>query len=284
MSVARVMVLGGGGMLGHVCRIRLAELGHNVVAVGRSASPDWIQVDVADTDALLARIRQEKPDFVVNCVGILVKDADEDRVRAIRLNALLPHVLAAAPPVHRFRLITVSSDCIFSGRAGRYPEDARPDADTIYGRTKSLGEVENGHDLTFRTSIVGPELRPQGIGLFNWFMHQKGTVQGYAKHIWGGVTTLEVAKAVDFVTGHPTTGLVHLTNGEPIAKYDLLKLFAEVWEKRDVQIVPSDASVCDRSIVCTRKDFAYHVPSYRDMLLEMRAFMEAHAALYKHYA
>jgi dTDP-4-dehydrorhamnose reductase len=278
------LVLGGGGMLGHVCRIYLAEHGHEVVAVGRTDSPDWTRLDVAHVGELIAFIKEEKPEFVVNCVGILVKDSDEDRVRAIRLNALLPHVLAAAAVECGFRLTTVSSDCVFSGKTGKYSEDVRPDADTIYGRTKSLGEVDNKHDLTFRTSIVGPELKAGGIGLFNWFMHQKGTVQGYARHIWGGVTTLEVAKAMDYVTGHPTAGLVHLTNGEPISKHDLLKLFAEVWRKKDVEIVRSEASVCDRSIVCTRKDFAYRVPSYRDMLLEMRAFMEAHAALYKHYA
>jgi dTDP-4-dehydrorhamnose reductase len=278
-----MLVLGAGGMVGHVARIFLSDAGHDVFSVARSASSDWESLDVEREDALLAHISRVKPEVILNCVGVLIRESEEHPLRAIRLNALLPRVLEAAVRANYLRLIHVSSDCVFSGANGPYGERDRRDADDVYGRTKVLGEVINLHDLTIRTSIVGPELKENGSGLFHWFMTQKGTIRGFGKAMWGGVTTLEMAKAVDHVIRNPIVGLVHLTNGEPISKYDLLRLFAKIWGKTNVMIERDDTRVSDRSLLCTRKDFAYTVPPYRAMLEELRRFMVAHSALYGHY-
>ena len=61
----------------------------------------------------------------------------------------------------------------FPVKKGIYNESDFRDADDIYGRSKALGEIINDKDLTIRTSIIGPELKLNGEGLFHWFMHQK---------------------------------------------------------------------------------------------------------------
>lgn len=281
--MARILILGADGMVGHIARIYLSEKGHEVLAVARSNSHDWSYLDVENEVALLSYIAKTRPQIVVNCIGILIKDSEQDPERAIRLNSLLPQVLSRMGDSMGYRHIHVSSDCVFSGDHGPYSEGDRRDAEEVYGRTKALGEIDNDRDLTIRTSKVGPELKPGGSGLFNWFMTQHGTIKGYTKALWGGVTTLEMAKAIDVAIVEKTTGLVHLTNGTPISKYDLLSLFKEIWRRDDIIIEKDDTKSSDRSLVCVRKDFKYRVPSYRTMLEEMKSFMSAHQELYTFY-
>jgi dTDP-4-dehydrorhamnose reductase len=92
-----------------------------------------------------------------------------------------------------------------------------------------------------------------------------------------------MVKAVDHIIEHPIAGLLHLTNGQAISKCALLELFAEIWGKSDVRIERDDSRVADRSLLCTRSDFAYRVPSYREMLEELHAFMLGHRELYQRY-
>lgn len=281
--MARILVLGADGMLGHLARIYLGERGHEVVSIARTTSPEWQTLDVEDEAGLKVFIKRINPSIVLNCIGVLIKGAEDDPLRAIRLNALMPHVLEHEGSITGFRVIHVSSDCVFSGNAGPYNENDRCDSDEIYGRTKFLGELRNDRDLTIRTSIVGPELHPNGTGLFNWFMSQNGTVRGFTRTFWGGVTTLELVKAVDYIVDHPITGLLHLTNGEPISKSELIELFAEIWGKKDIKVEYDATRICDRSLITKRTDFNYRVPTYRVMLNDLYDFMKSHRDLYPRY-
>jgi dTDP-4-dehydrorhamnose reductase len=279
----KILILGADGMVGHIARIYLSERGHDIISVARNASVDWDSLNVEDEAALVSYISRKKPEIILNCVGVLIKESEVDPVRAIRLNSLLPRVLASNAEKEGFALIHVSSDCVFSGSGGPYSENDIPDSNEVYGRTKALGEIINKNDLTIRTSKVGPELRPDGSGLFNWFMNQKGTIRGFGKALWGGVTTLEMAKFVDYYINNPVNGLFHLTNGQKISKYDLLCLFSEIWGKRDIEIQRDDSKESDRSLITSRGDINYSVPPYRKMLEELYDFMLAHKKNYDLY-
>jgi dTDP-4-dehydrorhamnose reductase len=282
--MARILVLGADGMIGHVVRIYLAEQGHNVHSIARNVSKSWDRLDVEELPKLYNYIATRKFETIVNCVGILIKESEVNPVRAIRLNALLPQYLCSISNELGFRIIHASTDCVFSGQNGPYSEDSTRDANGVYGRTKALGEFSNDRGLTIRTSNIGPELYVEGTGLFNWLMQQKGTIRGFGKALWGGVTTLEFAKSVHWVAGNQYTGLVHLTNGEAISKYDLLRLISDIWRKTDVTIERDDTQVSNRSLVCTRKEFVYKVPPYRNMLEELHTFMQLHSEQYHLYA
>lgn len=270
-------------MAGHMVRLLLIERGHDVYSIGRSVSPDWDAVDVEDDRRLKDYIAQKRPEVVVNCIGILINESKINPERSIRINSLLPWILSRLGSEFSYRLIHLSSDCVFSGKSGPYREDDFRDADDTYGRAKAMGELMNERDLVIRTSIVGPELKTNGTGLFGWFMRQSGKINGYACAQWSGVTTLEMAKAVNSAIGKGTTGLIHLTNGNPISKYDLLLLFKEIWKRFDIEIERDVSRVSDRSLISTRADYLYPVPSYREMLVAMKAFMDKHQELYNIY-
>ena len=138
------------------------------------------------------------------------------------------------------RIVHMSTDCVFAGNDGPYYEDTLPNGATFYDRSKAMGEINTSKDLTFRNSIVGPDVKTSGIGLFNWFMKQEGEVDGYTGAIWTGVTTYTLAKAMEQALKENLTGLYNLVNNESINKYNLLCLFNTYFRAGEVKIKPND--------------------------------------------
>lgn len=281
----KIIIIGSKGMAGHVIYHYFKALpGFEVIDISRSDDffTSTYTIDVSDTATLRAIFDQEKPTVVINCVGILNKDAEDHPDKAIFFNAYLPHFLAKAGLEKNFKLIHISTDCVFSGEKGDYIEEDAKDGEGFYAQSKALGEVGYGQHLTIRTSIIGPELKRSGIGLYHWFMQQSGMITGYTKAFWGGVTTPELARAIEAAVEQNITGLIHLTNGRKISKFDLLHIFKSVFKTEDITVRPYEGKVTDKSLRSIRQDFAYTVPSYEQMVLDMATMMQENKARYRH--
>ncbi|MHB1106941.1 MAG: dTDP-4-dehydrorhamnose reductase family protein [Lutibacter sp.] len=279
----KIMLFGATGMAGHVVYFYFKEKGqYDIVNVvfRHKLNEESIIVDVTNKEAVAALILEQKPDIIINCIGVLIKGSKSHPDNAIYINSYFPHLLKRLADGVNAKLVHVSTDCVFTGNKGAYTESDFKDADDIYGRSKALGEIVNNKDLTIRTSIIGPELKTVGEGLFHWFMSQKGSINGFTNAIWGGVTTIELAKAIDVAIKAEITGLVHLSNGLPISKYDLLILFKEIFSRENVNIYPFNGAPIDKSIAKSNL-FLYEVPSYESMLAEMLNWMDSHPELYK---
>jgi len=279
----KILVFGSQGMFGHVAVSFLRSTGkYEVIPCARRlAGPDGISVDVMDFSAVKKILTEIHPDFVLNCIGMLVKASADRPDLAILINSYFPHFLALQGMMLGFKLIHISTDCVFSGKTGHYRDSDFRDGDTPYARTKVMGEIIDERNLTIRTSIIGPEIKENGTGLFLWFMRQHGTVTGYTRAFWSGVTTLELAKFTDYAISHDVTGLFQLSMPEKIAKADLLNLFKKIWNKDNVEVVPSDTVFCDKSMICScHPDVAYSLPAdYETMLCELRDYMIQHPEL-----
>lgn len=281
----KVLLFGATGMAGHMAYYYLNGTGKydicNVV-YRTKLTDDSIIVDVTDKYAVSQVVRDVRPELIINCVGVLIKGSIEHPDNAIFINAYFPHLLKKLSDEVGAKLIHISTDCVFSGKKGNYVEDDFRDADDVYGRSKALGEIIGDKDLTIRTSIIGPELKKNGEGLFHWFMHQSGQIRGFRTAVWGGVTTLELAKSIDVAVERNTTGLIQLSNGVGISKYDLLHLFQRIWNKYDIEILPFDGNRIDKSIAKSAR-FDYEVPDYETMLEEQLTWMKVHQNLYNRY-
>ncbi|MBM7603165.1 dTDP-4-dehydrorhamnose reductase [Metabacillus crassostreae] len=274
----KVLILGGKGMAGHIMTAYFKQSKiYDVFYTSRDKEDkESLFFDVIDVKRLEELIEIIKPDFVINCIGILNEHASNNPLLALQANSLLPHQIAKLAERHGGKLIHISTDCVFSGSKGDYTENDIPDGTSVYAQSKRLGEINNDKHLTIRTSIIGPELKDNGIGLFLWFMKQSGEIKGYEKVLWNGVTTLELAKATEEMIKSQLTGLYHLGSKRNISKYTLLNLFQEVFGKYDVRIIADDSITLNRTIKSTRTDFQYHIPSYKDMLVELREWMQNH--------
>lgn len=274
----KLLVLGGKGMAGHVLTAYFKKKHKDVYFTSRDASdPNGYVLDVLDTVQLESVIDEVQPDVVINAIGVLNESAEQNEQLAFQVNALLPHQLVKLMNRRKGKVIHISSDCVFKGDKGNYTESDQPDGITVYAKSKALGEVTEFPHLTVRTSIVGPELKENGIGLLQWFLKQEGEIKGFDQAFWNGVTTLELAKAIDSLIQQETTGLYHLHAPVTVSKFELLTLFKEVFQKEDVTIVPSSELKLDRTIVHTRTDAFYDVQPYRAMLQELRAWMKDYA-------
>lgn len=282
----RFLVLGASGMAGHTIAIYLKERGHHVVVLSRRGVPflkEQVIGDARDESLLAEAIGEGEFDVVVNCVGVLNQYAERDPEGAAYLNGELPHALARICEGTNARVFHMSTDCVFAGNTGPYTEDSVPDGETVYDRTKAAGELRDDRNLTLRCSIVGPDMRPEGIGLLNWFMQQEGPIKGYTGAIWTGLTTLELAKAMECAALEGARGLVNMVPPESISKYDLLRLFNRGLRGGGVKIEPDGSVQLDKTLVRTDFGCSFRPRGYAEQVVEMAGWIRAHAELYPHY-
>lgn len=281
----KILVLGASGMAGHIITLYFKERGYDVTGFTRRPVDFCRNVlgDAMNVADIRAALESDDYDVVINCIGILNQFAEENRSSAVFLNGFLPHFVADTLRNKKARLIHMSTDCVFAGNTGPYFEDSFPDGRTFYDRSKAIGEVNDSKNLTFRNSIIGPDPNEKGIGLFNWFMKQSGTVGGYTGAIWTGVTTLTLAKAMEQAIKENLTGLYNLVNNESINKFNLLHLFNKYFRNESIDIQPNDKLQLDKSLRHKREDFSFVVPSYEQQVKEMRDWVYAHKELYPHY-
>ncbi len=281
----KIIVLGVNGMAGHIIAQGLSsDKACEVVTVARSKSiiNPSILMDVSDFSSLRKLIQNANASVIINCIGLLNKTAEDNPDQAILLNSYLPHFLESETKKTNTKVIHISTDCVFSGDEGNYTEKSFKNGKGFYAQSKALGELDNLKDLTFRTSIIGPELNTNGIGLFHWFSQQVGTVNGYTNAYWTGITTIELLNAIKMAIDENLTGLYHLVNEEKITKFNLVNIFNKVFDKRLI-IEPYDNYKVDKSLLNTRKDFTFKVKSYQEMIFEMKNWIESNKFLYGHY-
>ena len=254
----RVLVLGVSGMLGHAlfkvldrdASLEVFGASRSAVDFGSSAADRLHSgVDVLNADDLVRTFDAVRPEVVINAVGLIKQlSSARDPLRTVPINTMLPHRLAALCSATGGRLVHMSTDCVFDGRRGGYVETDRADATDLYGLSKFLGEVaDSRHAITLRTSIIGRELRSTN-GLIEWFLHAPPKVKGYRKAVFSGFPTVVLAEIIrDHVLPRPDLwGLFHVS-AEPINKYDLLRLTADVYGV-PTQIEPDDGLTIDRSL------------------------------------
>lgn len=273
----RILVLGKNGMLGHVVYNYFKEQGYTVYGTTQTTDIVWDAYE--NLEGIEDIIKEVKPNAVINCIGILNQVCEANKPLAVKLNSLLPHYIDSLSEKYNFKFVHVSTDCVFEGTTGKYDETIPSDATSFYGRSKALGEIRNDRSVTLRTSIVGPDSNPKGIGLFQWFMKQENEVGGYSKVIWTGVTTIELAKQIEVAIKNNLTGLNHVVNNDFISKKDLLTLFKDSFNK-DIIINDNDTVVSEKTLVRTDKSYNFDVPSYKQMVEEMRTWVDNHKELY----
>jgi dTDP-4-dehydrorhamnose reductase len=282
----RILVLGASGMLGNAM-LRILDEHEDLDVFGTTRSSDverffptkvteclMTGIDVENQGALMNAFCQVRPRVVINCIGLIKQLAEaSDPLRSIPVNALLPHRLARLCDVSGARLVHISTDCVFSGEKGGYTESDLSDARDLYGVSKYLGEVNYPDSITLRASAIGHALKGSN-GLIDWFLGQQGQCRGFTRAVFSGLPAVVLAKIVRdvIIPDSDLHGLYHVA-ADPIAKFDLLKLVAEVYGK-SIEIVPDDSLQIDRSLNAGRFRAAtgYVVPEWPELVRIMHSY------------
>ncbi len=260
----KILIIGGTGMLGHKL-VQTLSLDFDVWTTVRGESKTFDRFKIFDKAQIYESIDAEniekietiidtiKPQVVINAVGIIKQlPESKDIVQTLTINSIFPHRLAEITKKYNARLITFSTDCVFSGKKGNYKEEDLADAADLYGKSKNLGEVVSDNCLTLRTSIIGRELF-SAHSLVEWFLSNRGKrVRGYTNAVFSGFPTIIISEIIaDLIVNHKNLeGLYHLSS-EPINKFDLLNLLKKQY-KIDIEIEPYENFYIDRSLDSTK--------------------------------
>ena len=281
----KFFICGCNGMAGHTIGLYLLEQGHDVYGFDLRESK-YIRSfagNAFDTETIAKVIREGHYDSVINCIGVLNQFAEQNHALAAFLNSYFPHFLAKATEGTDTQVIHMSTDCVFSGKRGSYTEDDFPDGTTFYDRSKALGELNDDKNITLRNSIVGPDINPNGIGLLNWFMHQRGEINGYTKAMWTGQTTLQLAKTMEAAAKEKAHGLFNAVPDHSICKHELCGLFNKYLRNNEIIIHPVEGVNADKSLTRTRFEFGYLIPDYETMVADLAEWIFKHKEMYPHY-
>lgn len=296
--MATILILGSSGMLGSMVDLFFRHnTKHTILSTYRGLDdPKSSRFSLDVTDGL-TKLRSMMTDFgqidyVLNCIGVIkpyCKDNDPAGVlRAIKINALFPHELMHLCEDRGARLIQIATDCVYSGKSGGYVEDSPHDALDVYGKTKSLGEVDGDGALNLRCSIIGPELKGR-LSLLEWVLSQTdgATVKGFTHHRWNGVTTLQFAQMCNKIIEADvldhlarTSRRYHCIVNQTVTKWELVKSIAAAYGKKlEVEPVDSIGEPVDRTLQ-SKYEWIFQRPSttIQDALSAMKQF--AHEAGY----
>lgn len=263
----KVVVLGSQGMAGHMVSAYLRSQGHDVSDVTRRV------MDVERPYQVQQWLGTLNADFVVNCIGLLVQPCIQRPDRAAVINAWFPQYLAQQLAATRTRLIHLSTDCVFDGQYGPYAESDPHTELNAYGRSKSLGEVNNAKDITMRMSIIGPELR-DGTGLLHWVTaNPEAELPGWNNAWWNGITTLQLAKCINqWIQDPAVNGIYHVVNNDvSINKFELLRKINRVY-RLGKMITETAAPKTVNKILTETRGIDWHIPDYDTQLEELRGF------------
>ena len=255
----KILILGFNGMLGTMVSEYFEDLHEFEVyktsrRIDSSNLDDKIYKFDVSQDSLENLIEVTKPNYVINCIGVIKPGIDEKNINsvkaAININSYFPLQIASLSKDFNFKYIQIGTDCVFSGQRGNYDESSFQDASDVYGKTKVAGEIEQLGKFILRGSIVGPELG-EGKSLLNWFLSEEGgEVSGFSDHSWNGITTLNFAKIIHGMIKNNNfkNKINHIIPKDKVSKFELLNYF-KIYFDVDVQInETSSKQVVDRTL------------------------------------
>lgn len=257
----KILIIGVNGLLGHVLFNYLYHTKEFIV-YGSVKNKDKINFlknyfknvstistfDIYRINDLNQILSDINPDYVINCASLSRTNTKKYREVDYKLFYFnFPKSLYELSIKHAFTLVNISSDGVFSGSRGNYDENDIPDSKDFYGIYKALAETISPDILTLRTSIIGHELKDK-LGLLEWIINSRESVNGFSKVLYSGLTTLELSKIIASIISSPIKfrGLFNLS-GPLISKYQLLSIINKIYNLK-LQINIDNSIVLDRTL------------------------------------
>jgi len=228
-------------------------------------------------------------DYIINCIGIIKPFCQDNNAsgvkKAIIVNSLFPHALADFLVGTNVKVIQIATDCVFDGTVGNYKEISIHNPNDVYGKTKSLGEVESENFLHIRCSIIGPKTKEN---LLEWFLAQKpkSHINGFAHHRWNGVTTLQFTKLCEqiiikdyFNKLLSKSNIHHFTPNATVTKYELLISMNKIFKKNlIIKKVDDIGPSVDRTLATQYNILPKMIPetTIENALIELQEYMNTH--------
>jgi len=238
-----ILILGSQGMLGSaVTGLFNRSSNFEVHEINRTSTFEGMHFDASSTSARKF-IEDSWPEWIINCIGVIkpyIDDKDPvSEKNAFMVNSEFPTTLNQIAKEIDARVIQIATDCVYSGAKGNYSEGDTHDPVDIYGKSKSLGEIDSEHFMNLRCSIVGRDQRNNN-SLLEWLLSQEHSakVTGYLDHLWNGITTNAFARICMGIIEDDlfAAGTSHQVPADKVSKAELLEIFRDKFNRPDLII------------------------------------------------
>jgi dTDP-4-dehydrorhamnose reductase len=250
-----ILILGSSGMIGTEVSKYFKEQGESIFTPVTSDFTDkhldWRRPNRSKIETL---IEQSKPNLIFNFSGKTRHQITklQDQVDAILVNSVFSSMLDEIGRHNSVPVLTIGTDCVFSGKVGNYNESSAKDGEDIYAISKIAGEESARATNNLRVSVVGLG-NQSGTSLAEWFFNlpPNSKINGYTNHYWNGVPSSVLAKVLHEMYKNkveiPTN--FHLATEGKMSKFEILSIFREIFKRTDIQIQETQTPTnVDRSL------------------------------------
>jgi dTDP-4-dehydrorhamnose reductase len=228
-----VLITGAGGQLGQALTQAIRAAGGN--PLGLSRQPGYgisLISDVRDADALERAVNAAEPDTIIHAAAMTNVDACEQLpAEAAAINTRGSANVAHAAHRAGAHLIAISTDYVFSGRAGApYSERDTPDPVSVYGRTKRAGEeevlaVDPGFAVVRTAWLFGGAGRHFPRTVLRLLLDH-GRMEAVTDERGNPTSVHDLAAALVTLITLRGAGIFHLTNTGTASRYELAQAVA----------------------------------------------------------
>lgn len=256
-----ILVLGCTGMLGsEVLKVFVESKKFHVSATLRNMKDlkyfnskenqkiKFIKFDVSKDNVNKLKNAVKKNTIILNCIGIIKPNINENNIKsilnAISVNSIFPNKLSETFSKKNL-IYQIATDCVYDGSSKLYSENFAHNPIDVYGKTKSLGEVNDKNFFNIRASIIGKEVKNHK-SLYDWFLNQKknSKLNGFTNHLWNGITTRAFGHILVSIIENKIDlpNKIHICPKNIVTKFQMLKLFKKNNDK-NILIKPVKAKV-----------------------------------------
>ena len=246
-GINKILLFGSTGMLGGYIYSYFTQK-TNILVVKLDYRISKSSLDILEKILLENEINEKT--CIINCIGLIPqrKNNLENNSDYFLINSIFPQVLWTICRKYNSKMIQPTTDCVFSGKKGKYLETDNHDETNYYGMSKSLGEP---HSTTIiRTSIIGRELLNKKSFLEWVISNNNSEINCWSNHLWNGITCLEYCEIIHEIIKKKLfwSGLRHIFSPTSKSKYEMALLIAATFNL-NIQINKSETSeVYDKTL------------------------------------
>lgn len=226
MSDKKTILIIGKGFLGTY--IENISYKFKVVGTRLKSEKNVISLDVRNFENVELVFKKINPDYVINCAAngqIDFLESHEELAMDVNANGALN--VAEMCKLNHTRMVFISTDSVFDGNKGNYSEKDDTAPLNVYAKSKLKGEKNVEKTLKnyviARTNFYG--LNNNDSYFFNWILtnlkNQK-TIKGFEDVIFSPLDVSTLSKMIIELLDKKFTGMIHLSSGISISKYDFI--------------------------------------------------------------
>ncbi len=244
ISENRILLTGSAGLLGGRL-VPLAAAHTKVFAIFHEEEPEYddyanmqlVECDLTDSEWTREAVEYANPTVIINCAAMTdVDGCEEDRALARKLNAgIVENILGCIS--NDLYFVQISTDYLFDGKSGPYPEDAVPNPINVYGLTKLESEAivraRGGKSLIVRTSALYDSVDRGRANLFASVYERlqngetvKAAEDLFCNPIWVPTLSEAILEAVEL----NLTGVLNIAGSVYMSRFEFAQIVAEHYE------------------------------------------------------